>query len=882
MMNFKEIRQKFLDYFKERGHEIVPSSSLIPHDDPTLLFTNAGMVQFKRLFLGEEKRHYTRAASSQKCVRAGGKHNDLENVGYTPRHHTFFEMLGNFSFGDYFKKEAIAWAWELLTEGYKLPPEKLYVSVYKDDDEAYDIWHKEIGLPENRIVRLGEKDNFWAMGDTGPCGPCSEILIDQGEEMSCGQPDCGPGCDCDRYLEIWNLVFTQFDRGPDGTLTPLPRPNIDTGMGLERLAAVVQGVKSNYETDIFQDIIGSIEILCNKKYGQDHKNDVAFRVIADHARSSAFLIGDGVLPSNEGRGYVLRRIIRRAIRYGQNLGLEIPFLFEICGKVIEVMGEDYIELLRSQEFIQSLVKNEENRFADTLRYGLKVLYEEIESLKEKNSSVIPGEIAFKLYDTYGLSVDIVEDVARDENLTVDMQGFEESMSQRRILSQESWKGSGEEEIPEAYRQLLADGISTPFVGYDTLESDAKIIALFRDGNRIEKLDKGSEAEIVLNQSPFYGESGGQTGDRGWIVAGDTKFKVQDTIKIAQNLIVHKGYLEHGELLVGQEVTAQVDPELRNATALNHSATHLLHAALREILGEHVKQAGSLVSPERLRFDFSHFTQVPYETLQEVERLVNKHIRANLPVSVQEMSRDEAMKTGAMAIFEERYGERVRLVCMGDDVSKELCGGTHVKRTGHIGLFRIISESSVGANIRRIEALTGEAALRYDQGQDIQIRTIASLLKISPNLASERVEALVKELKQKDKEIESLKARLLTKKSEDIMSLVREISGVKVLAKEIDADSPKELRESADRLKDKIKSGIILLGARKDNKAMLTCVVTKDLTSKFKAGDIIREISQLVGGKGGGRPDMAQGGGPNPENLEAALEKFYALIQKTGG
>ena len=878
-MNFREIRKAFIEYFKERGHEVVPSSSLIPHDDPSLLFTNAGMVQFKRLYLGEEKRAYTRAVTSQKCLRAGGKHNDLENVGYTARHHTFFEMLGNFSFGDYFKRETITWAWDLLTNGFRLPKDKLYVSIYKDDDEAFEIWHKEIGVPADRIVRLGEKDNFWAMGDTGPCGPCSEILIDQGEELSCGRPDCAPGCDCDRYLEIWNLVFTQFDRKPDGSLIPLPSPNIDTGMGLERIAAVVQGVKSNYDTDLFKDLISEIERLSGKDYGRQEKQDVSFRVIADHSRAAAFLIGDGVMPSNEGRGYVLRRIIRRAVRYGQNLALEPPFLNKVCLKVIEIMGEDYPELVISREFIEGVVRNEEKRFADTLRYGIKVLNDEIQELKDKKSGTLPGDVAFKLYDTYGLSIDIVQDVAREEGLTVDLDGFEKAMESRRKMSQASWKGSGEEDIPVTYKKLFSQGFKTQFTGYETLSDKGKVVALVFGGKEVSSVHVGDDVEIVLDQTPFYGESGGQVGDRGTIQTAQCIVQISDTQKIAQSIIVHKGKVEKGELKVGETVTAEVDVDRRKATALNHTATHLLHAALRDILGEHVKQAGSLVSPERLRFDFSHFAQIPIETLQEVERWVNRRIRENLAVAITEMDREEAMKTGAMAIFEERYGERVRLVCVGEDVSKELCGGTHISRTGDIGLFRIVSEGSVGANLRRIEAFTGERALMHDQAQDRQLREMAEMLKTTPDRAIERVQALVQDLKQKEKEIESLRARLLTKKSEDIMAEVREINGVKVLAKEVDADSPKELRESADRLKDKLHSAVIVLGARKNGKAMLTCVVTKDLVGRFKAGDVIRVLSGIVGGKGGGRPDMAQGGGPKAERLADALEQAYKLVEE---
>jgi alanyl-tRNA synthetase len=880
-MEFREIRRIFLDFFKGQSHEIVESSSLIPVDDPTLLFTNAGMVQFKTLFLGEEKREYTRAATSQKCVRAGGKHNDLENVGYTPRHHTFFEMLGNFSFGDYFKKEAVAWAWELLMERYHLPGDRLHVSVFKDDDEAYRIWEDHIGIPPERIVRLGEKDNFWAMGDTGPCGPCSEILLDQGPALGCGRPGCAPGCDCNRYLEIWNLVFTQFDRDLEGRLTPLPRPNIDTGMGLERLVAVVQGVTSNYDTDLFKGILLRIQDLSEKRYGQDEKLDVAFRVISDHARASTFLIGDGVMPSNEGRGYVLRRIIRRAIRFGQVLGLDGPFFRHVCTRVIEIMGQDYGELVRSRQFIEGIIDNEEKRFADTLHYSMRVLNEEIEALKEQGKTTLPGEVAFRLYDTYGLSLDIVEDVARDENLLVDVESYKKAMDRQRRLSQESWRGSGEQEIPEVYRNLSARGLAGRFLGYDTLTARAKVTALLAEGKETPSARAGDSAEVVLDQTPFYGEAGGQVGDTGWLLGGNWRFRVQDTLRVGQGLIVHKGRVEEGGLSAGEEVEARVDPDKRKATALNHSATHLLHAALREVLGDHVKQAGSLVAPERLRFDFSHFARVSPEALTEVECLVNQHIRSNLPLHTTEMTKKEAMKTGAMAIFEERYGETVRLVQVGDGVSMELCGGTHTRRSGDIGLFRIVSESAVAANVRRIEALTGEAALQYDQKLDRDLKRAASLLKTTPAQMTERVERLLKEHKEKDREIESLKARALSRKSGDLLSDVRKVGGVEVVAMELEADSPKALRDSADRIRDRLRSGIVLLGAKAEGKAMLACVVTKDLTDRFKAGDIVKGLSPIVGGKGGGRSDMAQGGGNQPENLQKALDALYGLVEKQG-
>lgn len=877
-MDYRAIRETFLTFFKNHHHEIVASSSLVPRDDPTLLFTNAGMVQFKGLFLGNEKRGYTRAASSQKCVRAGGKHNDLENVGHTARHHTFFEMLGNFSFGDYFKQEAISWAWELLLEGYKLDTGRLYVSVYKEDDEAYDIWEKEMGVPADRIIRLGEKDNFWAMGDTGPCGPCSEILIDQGEAVGCGKPDCAPGCDCDRYLEIWNLVFTQFDRDARGNLTPLPKPNIDTGMGLERIAAVVQHVTSNYDTDLFRSIIGHIEDMAGKKYGDDPKQDLSFRVIADHSRSAAFLIGDGVMPSNEGRGYVLRRIIRRAIRYGQSLDMKDLFLHRVADSIIDIMGADYNDLIRSRSFIEGVIINEEKRFADTLHYSLKILKEEVEKLKQRQEDTISGEVAFKLYDTYGLSVDIVEDVARDEGLKVDMAGYKQAMAGQRSQSQESWKGSGEDEIPEAYRKMRADGSVSRFVGYESHISKSKVISIVTEGQDISSAKTGDHVEIVLDQTPFYGQGGGQVGDTGWLMNEGVRVTVTDTLKFGGDIIVHKGTIEKGTLAKGDDVEAKVDEEKRTATALNHSATHLLHAALRELLGDHVKQAGSFVSPERLRFDFSHFTQTDPEKLVQIEALVNKHIRDNIPVSTQEMSREQAMETGAMAIFEERYGETVRVVSVGPGVSMELCGGTHTARTGDIGLFKIISESAVGANLRRIEAITGNAALEYIQHLDNERKRIALLLKTSPDHIKDRIEKSILDLKQSEKEIESLKGQLLSKQSGDLLSGLQEINGTQLLTRTVSADSPKELRDYADRIKDKLGSGIVVLGARHEGKVMLICTVSKDLTTRFKAGDIMGRLSKMVGGKGGGRPDMAQGGGNKPEKLEEALNTVHQIIQ----
>ena len=879
MIDFREIRTRFLEFFRSKDHAIVPSSSLVPHDDPTLLFTNAGMVQFKKLFLGQEKRSYTRATSSQKCVRAGGKHNDLENVGYTHRHHTFFEMLGNFSFGDYFKREAISWAWELLTVHYRLPKERLWISVYEKDDEAYEIWEKDIGIPSERIVRLGEKDNFWAMGETGPCGPCSEILFDQGEELSCGRPDCGPECDCDRYLEIWNLVFTQFNRSPDGTLTPLPRPNIDTGMGLERICAVIQGVTSNYDTDLFKGLIGAIEDLSGISYGSGQKEDVAIRVIADHSRAVAFLISDGVLPSNEGRGYVLRRIIRRAIRFGQRLGLKENFLYLISEKVCDIMGKDYKELLDARSLIKEVVISEENRFRDTLFYGIRILEEEIEKLKARGSSLIPGDVAFRIYDTYGLSVDLVQDVAREEGMEVDLTGYKAAMEERRAISQSSWKGSGQKEIPPYLASLEAEGMEPEFLGYETLKCSSRVIAIFVDGERIDTIHEGQDAEIILDKTPFYGEAGGQVGDTGRLIGQKGTFRVRDTQRHGSSIIVHKGKMEYGTISLDEEIISEVDRGRRYSISRNHTATHLLHAALREILGDHVKQSGSLVAPDRLRFDFSHFSKVHLDTLREIEDRVNTHIMENHPVEVEVMPREEAFKSGAIAIFEERYGDEVRVVTIGDGISKELCGGTHVKRTGDIGTFKIVSESAVGANLRRIEALTGHNAVKFMQELETELNEIAEMLKTSPQELKGRISQLLKERKERDREIERLRKRLLKEGVDKLFSETRKIDGIRVYVQEMEAESPRELRELGDQLKLKYKDSIILIGSKTQDKVMLLCLVTGKLQDSLNASEIIREVSEIVGGKGGGRADMAQGGGSLTEKFRDALTGVFSIVEK---
>ena len=876
-MDTRKIREEFLQYFRDHGHEVVKSSSLVPKDDPTLLFTNAGMVQFKNLYLGLEKGSYTRAASSQKCVRAGGKHNDLDQVGYTNRHHTFFEMLGNFSFGDYFKEEAIDMAWELLTVRYGLPEEKLWVSIYKDDDEAYKIWNEKIGLPHDRIFRFGEEDNFWSMGETGPCGPCSEIYIDQGPEVGCGKPTCEVGCDCDRYLELWNLVFTQYDREPSGELIPLPKPNIDTGMGLERLAAVLQGVYSNYDSDLFSDIIRLIEEFAGSQYGQDKKNDISFRVIADHSRAVAFLIADGIMPSNEGRGYVLRRIIRRAIRYGQVLALKGPFLHRLTDKVVDVMGTDYPELAQSKRFIDEVVINEEKRFADTLFHGLSLLREGMEGLRSEKKPFIPGRLVFRLYDTFGFPPDLVEDIARDEGFKVDLEGFDQAMAEQRAASQRSWKGSGEEEIPEIYRRLDSRGLECQFSGYETLKAQGRVISILKDGEEVDSASRGEQVEIVLDQSPFYGEAGGQVGDTGSIVDGSLSIEVVDTVRYPKNLIIHKGKITEGMISAGDDVEAIVDERRRRNIAHNHTATHLLQAALRDTLGEHVKQAGSYVGPERLRFDFTHFAQITPERLKEIEMMVNLNIQKNLPVETQILPRDEAFELGAIAIFEERYGDQVRVVTTGDGVSTELCGGAHVSSTGEIGVFLLVSEGAVAAGIRRIEAFTGEGAIREIQKETDNLKTISGLLKTTPDQLATKVKHLIGDQKHKEREIESLKARLATKQSEDMINTAQEINGITVVSQEVAGANPKDLREFGDHLRDKLRSGIIVLGARGKSKVFLLCRVTPDLTDRFNAGRIIEDLSVFVGGKGGGRKDMAQGGGTKVSELKKALAKVYDMI-----
>ena len=864
MTSSAELRTLFLDYFRRQGHEIVASSPLVPINDSTLLFTNAGMVQFKDVFTGRDPRPYRRAATAQRCVRAGGKHNDLENVGYTARHHTFFEMLGNFSFGDYFKADAIRFGWEFLTGVLKLPADKLWVTVYATDDEAYQVWADEIKVPRERIARIGDKpggkryesDNFWAMGDTGPCGPCSEIFYDHGPEIAGGPPGT-PDEDGDRYIEIWNLVFMQFDRSADGVLTPLPKPSVDTGMGLERLAAVMQGVHSNYEIDLFQNLIKAAAVAT----GAIDLHSSSLRVIADHIRAVAFLITDGVLPSNEGRGYVLRRIMRRAIRHGYKLGAEGSFFHTLVAPLVTEMGDAYPELAAAAAQTARVIQQEEERFAETLAHGMKLLEDSIAQL---SGATLPGETVFKLYDTYGFPVDLTADIARERGLQVDHAGFEREMAAQRDRARaHSQFGS---------RQTTDLGIAgcTEFHGYDRLEEEATVIALFGNGQAVETLNPGDDGIVVLDHTPFYAESGGQVGDSGWLRAAGMEFGVNDTRKQGEGVFTHIGVLKQGQLRPGDTVLAQVDAAQRQATALHHSATHLLHAALRRVLGTHVGQKGSLVDAQRLRFDFTHFEPISAEQLETIERLVNAQIRGNVAVETEIMDAESAMSSGAMALFGEKYGDRVRVLRMGE-FSTELCGGTHVRRVGDIGLFKIVSEGGVAAGVRRIEAVTGERALDYVAALQDHARQVAQLVKGDRDNFPDKVRQLVERARQLEKEIEQLKGRLASGQGADLLSQVVEVNGIKVLAARLDGVDAKTLREAVDRCKEQLKNAAVVLATVEDGKVRLVAGVTSAETAKIKAGDLVNRVAQQVGGKGGGRPDLAQAGGADPTHLDAALQ-----------
>jgi alanyl-tRNA synthetase len=791
------------------------------------------------------------------------------------RRRQFFEMLGNFSFGDYFKEKAIDFGWDLLTNGYGLPEEKLWVSIYLDDDEAHELWHKNIGVPEEKILRFGEEDNFWAMGDTGPCGPCSEIHMDRGEEYGCDRPDCAVGCECDRFLEIWNLVFMQFNREASGKMDPLPKPSIDTGMGLERLVALIQDVPTNYDIDLIRPIVQKVEELAETKLGQASESDVAMKVIADHSRAASFLIGDGILPSNEGRGYVLRRIMRRAIRYGRNIGLIDPFLHKTAEVVFDIMKPAYPDLIDAKAFITNVIQNEEVRFSETLDHGLKILNDGLADLKAKGQTRVPGDLIFKLYDTYGFPVDIVQDVVRDENLDLDMNGYDQAMEKQRAKSRTVTAFA---EISEAYKNLSGEGVMPEFVGYDTTTCESKVLLLVQDGREVEEAVSVQSVEVVTEATPFYGEAGGQVGDSGKITGPDFEMEVIDTIKDPTGITIHKGDMVSGSIQKGQNVTLTVDKTSRSATECNHTATHLLHFALRKVLGDHVKQSGSLVAPDRFRFDFTHFSQTTAKELAEIETIVNQRIRANVPVETVEMDAEEAFKSNATALFEEKYGDRVRMVSL-EDFSKELCGGTHTGVTGNIGLFKIIEESSVASGIRRIEALTGGAALAHIQETDKLMDETARLLKERPDIVPQRVEKILAHQKSLEKEIDRLKVKIASEAVDDIEADVKTINNVKVLAKKVAVDQPAALRDLADRFKDKIQSGIVVLGSAAGNKAMLIVIVSKDLTDRFHAGDIVKQVADVVGGGGGGRPDMAQAGGSKPEKLDAALEKAYEIVEK---
>ena len=891
MLSAKEIRCRFLEYFKAHGHEVVRSSPLIPRDDPSLLFANAGMVQFKKLFQGEEVRDYSRATTAQKCLRVSGKHNDLENVGRTARHHTLFEMLGNFSFGDYFKEDAIRFAWNFVTQELQLPKERLYVTVFREDDEAFALWQKVAGIEPSRITRLGEKDNFWSMGDTGPCGPCSEVFIDQGEDMACG-PDCGIGkCDCDRFLEIWNLVFMQFDQQEDGTRANLPRPSIDTGMGLERIAAVCQGKRSNFDCDLFQSIIQYAAELAGVKYSfsapDTNDVDTALRVIADHSRAAAFLIADGTLPSNEGRGYVLRRLIRRALRFATLMGIHEPFLHKTARKVVDVMGEDYPELLECADFISRAVREEEERFSLTLEKGLALLDEELQSLAAAKATVVPGAVCFKLYDTYGFPLDIISDVTEKRGFTVDEAGFHQHMQEQKARARANQKssgllGGGGKDPADFFAPLLAEGLRSEFVGYTQLCASSRIVALLdEDGLPAPGLPAGSSGYLVAGRTPFYGESGGQMGDLGILATPAGTARVTNTLKPAAELTVHCVSVESGSLLADQEVELQVTENDRLASARNHTATHLLHAALRRVLGEHVKQAGSLVGPDRLRFDFSHIAALTPDELHAVERDVNRVILADLPVTAAVMGHDEALAGGAMALFGEKYGSEVRVLTIGDEgvrESVELCGGTHLERTGQAGFFCLVSESGVAAGTRRIEAATGWNALHLFQQQREEIACTAAALKARPGELAVRVEALQADIKKLRKDLEKSVQQAASGQGKDIVSGVTDVGGVKLLTVSLGAVPLKSLRDLMDDVRSKLPSGIACLAAHEGDKVSLLLYVSKDLHTRFTAPVLIKDVAAPVGGSGGGRPDLAQAGGTNADGIEEAFAVLKKIVE----
>ena len=861
-MNSSEIRQKFLEFFASHDHTVVPSSPLVPNNDPTLLFTNAGMVQFKDVFLGQDQRPYVRAASSQRCVRAGGKHNDLENVGYTARHHTFFEMLGNFSFGDYFKRDAIHYAWRFLTQSLHIPQQKLWVTVYAEDDEAANIWLSEIGIEPDRLVRIASSDNFWQMGDTGPCGPCSEIFYDHGPEIAGGPPGSADA-EGDRYIEIWNLVFMQYNRDSEGILHPLPKPSVDTGMGLERISAVMQAVHSNYDIDLFQHLIQAAARVTNTK----NLTDNSLKVIADHIRACSFLITDGVIPGSEGRGYVLRRIIRRAIRHGYRLGQKQPFLYRLVEDLSQVMGQAYPELSTAKSRVAEVLRQEEERFAETIENGMQVL----ENALSQSIKILDGETAFKLYDTFGFPLDLTADIARERGISVDHAAFEQAMTRQREQARAANKFTMQESIRYS-------GDQTTFCGYEGLQQQATILALYKQGTLVHQIEMGDEAIIVLDQTPFYAESGGQVGDCGEVSNANGLFTVSDTQKIQAGVFGHHGQLQQGRLTTGTKISAKVNAATRTSTANNHSATHLLHAALRKILGTHVTQKGSLVNASRLRFDFSHNAPLTHDEIRDIERMVNDQIRMNSIVSASSMTYDDAIKCGAMALFGEKYSDVVRVIGM-DNFSTELCGGTHVAQIGQIGLFKITMESGVAAGIRRIEAVTGKAAVDYIQQREAQLLEIAQTLKINPQEVTQKIVQVLENVRQTEKELARLKSQLANAQGDDLMSHTQEIDDIKILAAKLDNADSRILRETLDQLKDKLKSCVVVLGSTTDDKVALIAGVTPDLTQHIKAGELVNFVAQQVGGKGGGRADMAQAGGSQPSQLSAALASVYDWVKE---
>ena len=870
-MKSSEIRQKFLDYFASKGHAVVASSSLVPHEDPTLLFTNAGMNQFKDVFLGFDKRPYTRAASSQKCVRAGGKHNDLENVGYTARHHTFFEMLGNFSFGDYFKREAIHYAWELLTEVFKLPKDKLTVTVYAEDDEAYDIWTKEIGVPTERVIRIGDNkgaryasDNFWMMGDTGPCGPCTEIFYDHGEHIPGGPPG-SPGEDGDRYIEIWNNVFMQFNRDEHGVMHPLPKPSVDTGMGLERISAVLQHVHANYEIDLFQALI---KAAARETHSAD-LDSPSLKVLADHIRACSFLISDGVIPGNEGRGYVLRRIIRRAIRHGYKLGARAAFFYKMVPDLVGEMGVAFPDLAAAQVRVMEILKQEEERFFTTIEHGMAILEADLSEMKKQGISIFNGETAFKLHDTFGFPLDLTQDVCREHGVSVDAAAFDKAMAQQKDQARAAGKF-------KMATNLEYSGPTTAFHGYESLESKGNVLALYKDGVSVNELNEGELGVVVLDDTPFYAESGGQVGDRGILHSMHGIFAVEDTQKIQASVFGHQGVVKTGKLSVGNGVSARVDVQARARTERNHSVTHLMHKALREVLGGHVQQKGSQVDPDKTRFDFVHTQPMTDAEIRKVENSVNAEILANAACQARVMSSEDAQKTGAMMLFGEKYGDEVRVLDIGS--SRELCGGTHVKRTGDIGLFKILGESGVAAGVRRVEAVTGEGALMFVQQQELQLQEVAAALKAQPHEAAARVAQMLDNAKALEKELAALKSKLASAQGDELLNQAVEINGVKVLAALLEGADSKTLRETLDKLKDKLKSAAIVLATVSEGKVSLIAGVTADATAKVKAGELVNFVAQQVGGKGGGRPDMAMAGGTEPAHLTTALASVPSWVQ----